>query len=217
MNNAKCACRRGRPKAMSDAERRSLIKAEAEQLFLEKGYAGASTDELAARCRMSKRTLYRLFPGKSAMCAAVVESDRLRMIDIAEDDYADLPMDEALARVFMIDLDQEAYESRAALLRVTQVECAVNPELRATLHREGAEVALEELTAWLDRQSSARGLRIRNTRNAAHMLMDMFTAAVVFDATGCIGWASPEERLAHFRQCIDVFLHGVAPVPEVGA
>lgn len=215
MNKAECKCRRGRPKAMSDDQRRALILAHAERLFLDKGYGGASTDEIASCCRMSKQTLYRLFPGKLDLFAAVLESKQLRMINLTDDQYDDLPLDEALGRVFMVDLDQESYEKRATFLRITQTEASVYPELCEVLQRRGAERTRSELERWLERQRQLRGLRIKGVRSAVHMLMDMFIGAVVFDAIGGFGWTTAEERIKHFRQCIDIVLHGIAPVDTV--
>lgn len=41
-------------------------------VFLESGFAGATMDEIAARARISKASLYREHPSKSALYAAVV-------------------------------------------------------------------------------------------------------------------------------------------------
>ena len=195
---------------MSDACRRAAIVAEAERLFLEKGYGATCTVEIAARCRMSKQTLYRLFPGKTELFAAVVEANRLRLITLS-DAFDDLPFEEALARIFMIDIDPEAYEARAAYLRLLQTEAVYFPELRGVMKTHGGEKSRADLRAWLDRQCEKRGLLIEDTRSAAHMLMDMFIGSVFFDAVGGFGWDDETERLAHFRHCITIFMRGVLP------
>jgi len=202
--------RRGRPKTMTDEARRAAIVAEVEALFAERGFAGASTDEIAARCRISKQTLYRLFPGKLELAAAVVDAHRMRMIDLG-DGLDDLPLDQALARIFMIDLDQHAYELRAAFLRAANIDSINHPQYRDILRSHGGEKARAELKAWLDRQCRKGRLDIADTESAAHMLMDTFIGSVFFDAMGCFGWPGREERIAHFRQCIDLFLRGAAP------
>lgn len=201
---------RGRPKAMSDAERRRQIVLEAEKLFVHKGYAGTCTHEIAANCKISKQTLYRLYPGKLELFAAVVEAHRLKMIDFG-DGYDDLPLDQALARMFMIDLNQKDYEIRAGFLRTANVESLQHPQLCELLRQHGGQKALEDLTAWLDRQCDRGRLVIRNTPRAARMLLDTFTGAVFIDALGRFGWTDREERIAHFRQCIDIFLKGTLP------
>ncbi|WP_272701408.1 TetR/AcrR family transcriptional regulator [Desulfovibrio sp. Fe33] len=202
--------RRGRPKAMSDDERRKRIVQTAEKLFVRKGFAGTRTLEIAARCKISKQTMYRLFPTKLDLFAAVVEAHRMKMVDFS-DRYDDLPLDQALARMFMIDLDQESYELRAAFLRTINIESVQHPQIRDLLRRQGGRRTRMELKAWLDRQCEKGRLDVESTDSAAHMLMDTLVGAVFFDALGGFGWANREERAAHFRRCIDIFLKGALP------
>ncbi len=193
---------------MSDQERREQIVAVAEKLFIENGYAGTSTESIAACCKISKQTLYRIFPGKLEIFAGVVRTHRLRMIDLDES-YDDLPLGEALAKIFMIDLDEDAYKVRAAFLRTANIESLQHPQLREIMKRQGGEKSRSELTAWLERQTKKRDLCINDVYNTAHMLMDTFTGSVIFDAIGGFGWDTMEERVAHFRQCIDIVLNGM--------
>ncbi|WP_338669433.1 TetR/AcrR family transcriptional regulator [Pseudodesulfovibrio methanolicus] len=202
--------RRGRPKAKSDAERRKQIVLSAEKLFVRKGYAGTSTCELAAQCKISKQTLYRLYPGKLDVFVAVVEAHRLKLIDLG-DGYDDLPLDQALARMFMIDMDQENYEIRAGFLRTANAESLQHPQLREILRHYGGQKALEGLKDWLDRQCRKGRLVIDSTSMAARMLVDTFIGAVFLDALGGFNWTGREERIAHFRQCIEIFLNGTLP------
>ncbi|MEV6769607.1 TetR/AcrR family transcriptional regulator [Nocardia sp. NPDC051030] len=60
--------RRGRPPGCSGSD----LLAVARNVFLEHGYAGTSMDEVAARARISKASLYREHPSKDALFAAVV-------------------------------------------------------------------------------------------------------------------------------------------------
>ncbi|MDG6107081.1 TetR/AcrR family transcriptional regulator [Dactylosporangium aurantiacum] len=59
---------RGRPGGSSGAE----LLAVARQVFLANGYAGATMDAVAAGARISKQTLYRQYPSKDELYAAVV-------------------------------------------------------------------------------------------------------------------------------------------------
>ena len=63
---------RGRPKTAPDAAHRTEIVAEALRIFRELGYAKLTTDAVAARCQISKTTLYRLFPSKTDLIAAIM-------------------------------------------------------------------------------------------------------------------------------------------------
>jgi TetR/AcrR family transcriptional repressor of mexJK operon len=55
----------------SERRRRTIIEAAAE-VFLEHGYLGATTDEVAARASVSKQTVYRHFADKQHLFGAVI-------------------------------------------------------------------------------------------------------------------------------------------------
>lgn len=59
---------RGRPGGSSGAD----LLAIARNLFLERGFAGTTMDAVAAGARISKQTLYRQYPSKDDLYAAVV-------------------------------------------------------------------------------------------------------------------------------------------------
>jgi TetR/AcrR family transcriptional repressor of mexJK operon len=60
--------RRGRPGGSTGGD----LLAIARGVFLERGFAGATMDVVAARARISKQTLYRQYPSKDELFAAVV-------------------------------------------------------------------------------------------------------------------------------------------------
>lgn len=205
--------RRGRPKRVSDEARRRRIVEEARRLFIADGYGRTTTDHIAARCRISKQTLYHLFPGKPALFAAVVDAHRQSMLALPGD-YDRLPLDEALARIFRVDIDDEQHRERVALLRLVTLECARFPELGEILKRHGAERSRADLAAWLARQCAAGRMGLDDADAAARMLMDMIFGAVAMKAAGDIEWPGAEDRRAHIRRCIAVFLYGVATRSE---
>ncbi|QIS05734.1 TetR family transcriptional regulator [Nocardia brasiliensis] len=61
--------RRGRPPGKTGAE----LLAVARSVFLERGFAGSTMDEIATRAGISKTSLYREHPSKAGLFAAVVE------------------------------------------------------------------------------------------------------------------------------------------------
>jgi TetR/AcrR family transcriptional repressor of mexJK operon len=68
MSQTQAARTRGRPGGSSGAE----LLAVARQVFLAHGYPSATMDAVAAGARISKQTLYRRYPSKDALFAAVV-------------------------------------------------------------------------------------------------------------------------------------------------
>jgi AcrR family transcriptional regulator len=120
--------------------------------FVEDGYAGTSTLDIARRARVSKRDLYGNFGNKQAMLAACIGSraERMRL-------PPDLPpprsreMLAATLNVFATKLVIEtAHPAVIATFRLAIAEATRSPEIAQTLDtagREAARGALAELLA----------------------------------------------------------------------
>src|SRR5271170_2122149 len=66
------AIRLGRPPRALAGEVEERILDAAKKVFLERGFEGASVDEIADVARAGKPTIYARFPGKEALFAAVM-------------------------------------------------------------------------------------------------------------------------------------------------
>ena len=201
---------RGRPTVMPDEAQRNRIVADARKLLLEKGYGRTTTDEIASRCRISKQTLYRHFPGKHALFAAIVDSHRQSMLALPGD-YGGLPLQQTLEKIFKIDIDAQADQERAALLRLVMMESQQYPELENMLRRHGADRSRAELANWLAEQARRGRIAIDDADSTAHILMDMIFGAVVLKHNQQFTWPSAKKRQAHIRRCVSIFLAGVVP------
>jgi len=202
--------RRGRPKTVPDETQRAGIVAMARRLFLSKGYGSTTTDDIAAQCRISKQTLYRLFPGKAALFSAVIEAGRQNWLDLPRD-YGGIPLEEALAQIFRVDISPEMDEERLGIIRLVYMETGHFPELGEILRQYGADASRNLLAAWLQAQS-ARGLVVLDDAgSSARMLMDMVFGAIIIKVAGDLAWPGGLNRTAHVRRCIAVFLNGVRP------
>lgn len=199
---------RGRPKAMPDEALAATVAAQALELFLEVGYAGTTMDALAARQRMSKRTLYRLFPSKNDLFKAVIGLHRQSMLALPRPDD-DVPLAQTLESIFMIDIDDEADRDRIAFIRLVVTEADRFPEVEDLLWREGAEASRRLLADWLAGQARRGRITVADPMVHARILMDMafglFARRRLADRT-----VTGAERRAHLRAAIDVFVNGVA-------
>lgn len=204
---------RGRPRTAPDATRRKEIVAQALHIFRELGYARLTTDAVAARCQISKRTLYRLFASKTDLIAAIIETHRESMIALPGD-YDHLSLTQALDRIFFNDIDDEADRQRFAFLQFLFVEAAVHPELEAISVKYGRDATLKLLEEWIAHQCALGRMKVPDTRDAARMLMDMVVGSVAPMCHGPPTWPGSERRRSYVRECIRVFLGGVAtPAP----
>ncbi len=173
------------------------------RLFVENGYAGTAMQDVAVACRMSKRTVYRLFPGKPELFAAVVALHRATMMALPGD-HDDLPLEDALARIFVLDADPETERARSGLMSVVIVESRQFPELRPLLHEFGGEPSRRLLVEWLQRQADLGRIVLHDADVAAQMLLD-----VVFGAVSLNDGATPSlpgnvDRPAYLRACFSM-------------
>jgi len=78
---------RGRQKA----DRRAAILRAAATLFAERGYAGVTIEDLGAAVGVSGPAVYRHFPGKAAVLAAILQGASESLLDGAERVLGDAP------------------------------------------------------------------------------------------------------------------------------
>ncbi|MEI2387783.1 TetR/AcrR family transcriptional regulator [Breoghania sp. JC706] len=200
---------RGRPKLKPDCVQRQEILEAAKDLFLTRGYGKTTTDDIAAQCGISKRTLYRLYQSKIDLFAGIIESHRSQMFVLPKG-RQDISATVALEYMFRIDLTPQEEAETEELLGIVATESDRCPELREIVRQHGAEVAIAQLAHWLSDRHNAGEVTIDDPHACAQILMDM-----VF---GTLGKHLPERpslprgqaRIEHIRRCISIFLHGVA-------
>ena len=202
--------KRGRPKAMSDETRKSSIVATAKELFLKNGYGRTTTEEIASCCRISKQTLYKLFPDKLSLFIEVIEEHRSLMLDFS-DNHDDLPLELALEKVFRIDISPKIDQERIAFLRTITLESFQIPELAECMRKYGGEIAIASMAAWLDRHTRKAGITLKDPAGAAQMLMDLIFGAPLFRHLNDYQWPGADQRKEYVRRCISVFLYGLIP------
>ncbi|AYD04340.1 TetR/AcrR family transcriptional regulator [Neorhizobium sp. NCHU2750] len=197
---------RGRPKTFSDEDRRKAIVDEARRTFVELGYRGTTTDIVAARCRISKQTIYNVFSSKADLFLAVVASHRQMMLALPRPAGEDRPVEDVLEDIFMIDIDETDEREREAFISFVIEESSQAPELGEVLRREGVERSRQLLADWLDLQVAQQKLVLEDRMSGARMLMDM-----LFGGMGPANrdWQTRQDRRRHLRRCIEVFVRGV--------
>jgi AcrR family transcriptional regulator len=202
--------RPGRPKVAPDAAQATAITRKAAELFMARGYGQTTMEDIVAACRISKRTLYRLFPSKADVFGAVISEHRQSMLALPGD-YDDCSIQEALERIFRIDIDDQANAERLALLRFAIVEARHFPELHALLIKHGPELSRSDLSQWLAAQASRGRIACDNPYDTAKAIMDMMFGVSVRNIDGTMEWPEFEERARYLRNCIDLVTKGLTP------
>ena len=72
------------PRSRQKADRRAAILGAAATLFAERGYAGVTIEDLGAAVGVSGPAVYRHFPGKAAVLAAILQGASRALLDGAE-------------------------------------------------------------------------------------------------------------------------------------
>jgi AcrR family transcriptional regulator len=200
---------RGRPKTRSDEAERQRIVQTARDLFLDVGYGGTTMDAVAARCSVSKRTLYQLFPAKTDLFRVMMADHRRSMLALPRPPGEDLPLPEALAAIFRLDIDEIDNRDRLAFVRLVLADSDRFSEIGELIEQEGAEPARRLLEDWLAGQQAKDRLRAFPADALARMLMDMIFSVLIKRFPGD-RLLTVEERARHARLCLEVFLAGAA-------
>ena len=149
------------PKARA---KRDQILSGARRVFLRDGFAGASTDAIAAEARVSKRTLYAYYPSKEELFAEVmrrltIENPQTRALESIEEmspgDREELRRDLLeLVRKIVTTMMQPDYLS---LLRTTIADTHRFPQLGGLFRATVPERAMRSFAVFIEK-SRERGV-----------------------------------------------------------
>jgi AcrR family transcriptional regulator len=182
------------PLAGLEPRRRSILEA-AYDVLMERGYAGASTLEIATRARVSKRELYAEFGNKSGILQALIATTSARMqVPLATAEIRDRDdLAAALTAYGTMALAELTSAPVIAINRLAVAEAGRSSELSAILEENGREP----------------------NRKA---LIDLMAKA---QAAGVLGRGEPDAMAGQFFSLLlgDLMLRlmlGVTPRPEPG-
>lgn len=202
--------RPGRPKRLPDADQATAIARKAREIFMLKGYGQTSMEDIVAACRISKRTLYRLFPSKADVFGAVISDHRQSMLALPGD-YDACSIDEALERIFRIDIDDASNAERFSLIHFALVESRQFPELHTMLTKHGEERSRLDLSNWLASQARLGRIDCQHPDDTAKALMDMIFGAFARHGHDMTAYPRADERARYFRNCIKLATRGLIP------
>ena len=160
---------------LTDRKRVAVISAAIEE-FLAAGFDGTSMDRIAARAKVSKRTVYNHFPSKEALFAEILR----QLWDASHSGEAfayraAVPLREQLIELLMRKLRLMNDEAFVALARVAIAAGIHSPErARDMVARLGERE--EDLTVWIRAAAADKRLRISDAMLAAHQLQGLVKA-----------------------------------------
>lgn len=208
--------RAGRPPRELAGEVDARILDAARTVFFERGLAGASMDEIAARAGAGKPTIYARFRGKEALFAAVV----MRNVETKIAQFQTyLPsgasLEERLANAGGALLRWVLVADTIGLMRLSIAEAPRFPELASSVGRmareRGAEAVAQLLVevARSDEPEPVPAFTPERLPNAARLLLDLILLPLVMRALQ--GTTLDELRAeidAHVARSVAFFLAG---------
>jgi AcrR family transcriptional regulator len=139
---------RGRQKA----DRRASILTAAATLFAERGYAGVTIEDLGAAVGVSGPAVYRHFPGKAAVLAAILEGTSRTLLDGAEHVLDEAPdAASALRSLIRFHVDFALREADVIVVQDRELE-----QLDADARHEVRSLQRRYVEHWVDILSRLR-------------------------------------------------------------
>jgi TetR/AcrR family transcriptional regulator, mexJK operon transcriptional repressor len=153
-------------------ERRQALLDAARDVFLEKGYANATIDEVVGRAGGSKATVYSLFENKAGLLAALVAEAAEELSALVQPYPLGGRLENVLRDFGRHYLEILTRPERLALFRLVIGECGRVPEVGDIFYRTGPQPILQRVAELL-RAAAARGqITISNAEGMAHFFID---------------------------------------------
>ena len=163
----------GRPRQMSEQERRGQLIAVAGEIFLQKGYRATTMDDIAQCARMSKKTVYQVFAAKSELFDALL-ADWLAPFTLPVEANGRSPqavLTDVLCRLVNFALS----ERQISVTRLLIAETPQSEDIALALQRQGIGRGKGALEQWLAAEIAHGTFKLDDAEDAANTLF--FTVA----------------------------------------
>ena len=201
--------RGGRPTRAEAAQLGDKILDAATALFLSRGFGATSIEAIAARARISKRTLYHRFDDKPELFRAVIHRMMQRWLPPFESSFdAPAPVEAVLLRSAEHMLSVALLPDALALRRLLLAEAERFPELVQIVVQQGAARGIDRIALLLEAETKAGRLRVTDSRFAAMQFQEMILSIPLRRAMGFGPRLTIEELADWARNSVGLFLDG---------
>jgi len=203
----------GRPRAADKEARLQNLLDTAARLFLEKGYGKVSLEMIAREAHVAVRTIYVKFGGKAGLLNAVIAEGRARFFGDVFNMGTDMRSIEEILTDFSVRfVELVSLPSFCSLHRMVIAEAGSTPELAQTFYQAGPKQTREQLANFFSRPDIKAQIRSELSPEllAIHLLNCLLgdqTTRLLFEPAVP---RTPAENLAHVKEAIGLFLHGVS-------
>lgn len=196
------------PDGTRSERKRAQVLEGAREVLLADGYEGASVDDIARTAGISKATLYRHFPDKSALFAAVAQQECARQAALHPDiDCAGRCLREVLAEVARDTMAFGLSDFGQNVFRIAVAEAARFPELGEKFYAAGPERSCKRLAPVLAAAAKRGAITAPDPTFAAEMFLSMCKSVFFTRRLFGVGPApEPAEIDAHIGTVVELFL-----------
>jgi AcrR family transcriptional regulator len=210
------SARSGRPRREFAGEVEERILDAAGKVFLERGFEGASIDEIAEVARAGKPTIYARFPGKEALFTAVVARKVRRNTNLESIVPSGATIGERLTVVGTTILHRVLVSETIGLIQTTIAESRRFPELASGVSRMARERGAEAIVAQLlcevgesDEMRSLPALAPDQLPDTARRFVDLVLLPMLLRALFGENLAMLQAEVdAHVARAVPFFLAG---------
>ena len=191
-----------------DDDRVSELLDVAAEVFIEHGFEGASTNEIARRGNCSKTTLYARYPTKEKLFLAVLER-RMALIlsDFTTTLQPELPIEQTLKEYGFRLMQLALSENQLGMVRVISMEASRFPDLGKRFYELGPGRGVAILASYMEEQIKRDRLIKENPQIMAEHLMSLITGGYVrWTMLGLPDNVSLKEKKQRVSAAVEMFL-----------
>lgn len=180
------------------------------QAFVEKGFDGASMQDLAKAAGMSVGNFYRYFPSKAAIILALVQADHAEVLTtFASIPKAPQPMT-ALRQLIHLHLSEDCGAPDGDLWAEIDAAAKRNPEIGAAVQQMGAAVAAAFVKVFAVETGLTENEAQRRFSASAAFIMVLFKAASCLNSTDTVAQGELKSMIIRtIDQTLDDVAHSV--------
>jgi AcrR family transcriptional regulator len=195
-----------------NAKRRQILEG-ARQVFLARGFDGASMGEIAKVAGVSKGTLYVYFDSKESLFEALTTEEKRGLAEV----LFTLDAEDPDVRTVLTKLGHSFLRRMGTPEHVSSVRMVIGaaekfPRLGQAFYEAGPCQGVARLKAYLDRQVSAGRLSIPDTEVAAQHFLDLCASRLMKRMLFAVGGPPTEDEIKqNVENAIRVFFAAYGP------
>jgi AcrR family transcriptional regulator len=188
-------------------DRRAEIARKAAALFIEKGYANVTIDEIIRLVGGSKATLYARFGGKEGLFEAVIRQpcmDVTHAIDVTTAGDVETQLTQIARNFLKSVLDPNILELHRLMVSIGKTF----PVVGSFFYETGPNTAYEVVANWIKKQQAAGTLAGGNPRQLAALFLDMLIGEHQLALLTSPRHSTPKAIDKTVRAAVSLFLNG---------